>query len=182
MSAKVDVLAIPLSKRLLWVVGIVGFGWFLGFPFHYFGVGDRFTPLFIPLGIASFLVEPVIALLVGFLLPVLSALITGEPPFTPPIVWLVAGEAVMYGFVISFCYHHYKWSRYVSLLAGIILGKIELLCYVLIAGYLMPNYHGMFTWHSVLHGLPGSLLALVLVPVIAKWIESHSGPSNMANA
>ena len=196
-ASKAKVLSVSLSKRLVWVGAIAGFGGYFGIPFHLLQIGSLFSPLFIPIGIACCLVELPIAVLVGILIPLLSALQTGMPSFTPPFVWLVVVEAALYGAMISLCRVQLQWSRPSSVLAGILMGKLTLFLYVFLVGHPAPMLHygtamarhtsGTLwnlnpPWHSVLSGLPGSLLALLVVPVIVKLIEKHSDHDKMAAA
>jgi len=196
MSSHVKVLSIPLSKRLVWVGAIIGFGGYFGIPFHFLSVGSMFSPLFIPIGIACSLVEPYIAIIVGLLLPLFSGLQTGMPSFHPPFIWLVVFEALAYGLSISVFRLKLKWSHFTSVIMGILIGKLELFLYIFFFGYpLSERYADILTryahsniwkitipWNSVLTGIPGSALALLLVPLIVKWIEDHSDHNNLAAA
>ncbi|UCH97132.1 MAG: ECF transporter S component, partial [Candidatus Aminicenantes bacterium] len=55
----------------------------LVFPmvFHAVGLGSAFLPMFYPIAAAGFLVALPVALVVGTMSPLVSALITGMPPF-----------------------------------------------------------------------------------------------------
>jgi phage shock protein PspC (stress-responsive transcriptional regulator) len=196
-ATKAKTLSLSLSKKLLWVGALAGFGGYFGIPFHILQLGSILTPLFIPIGIACSLVDLPIAILVGILIPLLSALQTGMPSFTPPFVWLVVVEAALYGAIISLCRVQLQWSRPSSVIAGILAGKLALFIYVFLAGHPAPMLHygtamarhasGTLwnlnpPWHSVTSGLPGSLLALLVVPVIVKLIENHSDHDKMAAA
>ena len=197
MSVQSKVLSVSLPKRLVWVLAIAGFGGFFGIPFHLLQAGSLWSPLFIPIGIACALVELPIAILVGMLMPILSGLQTGMPSFTPPFVWMVAAEATIYGLMISLCRLKWNFSRPSSVLAGVLSGKLTLFVYIFLLGHPAPGLkYGTFlsrhadgtlwnllpAWNSVLSGLPGSVLALVVVPIIVKLIEEHVDHDNMSAA
>ncbi|HSQ74575.1 MAG TPA: hypothetical protein VLT13_03415, partial [Bacteroidota bacterium] len=55
------------------------------FFFHLLHLGHLFMPMYIPLIALAFFVRPVVASLAGFIVPVLSGLTTGMPPFFPPV-------------------------------------------------------------------------------------------------
>lgn len=198
MASQVQILSVPLSKRLVWVGAIAGFGGYFGIPFHLLSVGSIFSPLFIPIGIACCLVEPYLAVCIGFLIPLFSGLQTGMPPFHPPFIWLVLFEAVAYGLSISVFRLKFQKSGIQSVIGGIVIGKLILFLFIFFCGYPIPEKYANILirsanhqiwsmgvpWNSVTTGLPGSLLALLVVPFIVKWIESHtdSGNGNMAAA
>jgi len=67
----------------------------LGLPlaFHLVGLGSSFLPMFYPILLAGFLLDFQVAVLVGLLSPLLSAALTGMPPFYPPIAFIMMAEA-----------------------------------------------------------------------------------------
>ncbi|MFB3896228.1 MAG: hypothetical protein ACE14V_07995 [bacterium] len=178
--SNVEVMSMPLSRRLLIAGAIAGFGWFFSFPFHLLGIGGIFTPLWIPAGVAACLVPPLIAVLMAILLPLCSTIFTGMPPFTPPVFWLVTGELVIYSYTISLCYHHYKMKNYWSVLLGSIADKLILMLFILLIDSL-DRIQPWLNWHSLTKGIPGIILAIILVPLIVHWLEKHH-PSGLAPA
>jgi hypothetical protein len=175
-----EVISMPLSRRLLIAGAIAGFGWFFSFPFHLLGIGGIFTPLWIPAGVAACLVPPFIAVLMAILLPLCSTIVTGMPPFSPPVFWLVTGELIVYSYTISLCYHHYKIKGYWSVLLGSIADKLILTLFILLIDVL-DRMQPWLNWNSLSKGIPGILLAIILVPVIVHWIEKNH-PSGLAPA
>lgn len=180
LRLRTETLAIPLSKRLLIVTAITGFGWFFSFPFHILGIGGIFTPLWIPAGIASCLVPPAIAVIIAVLLPTFSTLITGMPTLTPPIFFLVAGELAVYSYVISYCYYIHNVKVHWSVLVGCIVDKILLTLFIAV-GYFLDRLPYWLSWKTITKGLPGSLLAIIVVPIVVRWIEKHP-PTKIATA
>jgi phage shock protein PspC (stress-responsive transcriptional regulator) len=197
MAEKTDILSIPFSRRLMIAGVLTGFGGFFGIPFHMLQLGAIWTPLFIPIGIAACMVEPYLAILAAAIIPLLSGLQTGMPSFTPPFILLVGTEAIIFGLTISILRFKLKYSRRVSVLSGVIIGKIGLFLFVFLAGHPSPDLHygtilsrmghpDLWTitpaWNSVLSGLPGAVLVILVVPFIVKLIEDHAGTDNMAAA
>jgi len=65
--------------------------------FHMTGIGGAvFLPMHIPVILAGMLVCPMIGLYVGIFAPVISFLLTGMPPVSPPVM--------KYLYIISFIY------------------------------------------------------------------------------
>lgn len=196
MSTHVGILNIALPKRLIMAGVLTGFGGFFTIPFHMLSLGSAWMPLFIPIGLAACMVEPYIAVAVGILLPLLTALQTGMPSFTPPFIWLVTSEALAYAFVISLARFKWNWPVHYSVLAGILAGKIALLIYLFIFGHPLAELYPSFEirqaagtlwafktpWITITKGIPGGLLALIVIPLIVYLIDKHSSHNNMAAA
>ncbi len=53
-------------------------------------------PMFFPLALAGFLVAPPLAMITGVAAPLLSALLTGMPPFYPPIAFIMMAEGLLF--------------------------------------------------------------------------------------
>lgn len=64
--------------------------------FHALGLGSAFMPMFYPLALAGFLVAAPLAMITGVSAPLLSALLTGMPPFYPPIAFIMTAEGLLF--------------------------------------------------------------------------------------
>ncbi|MBN2144414.1 MAG: ECF transporter S component, partial [Candidatus Aureabacteria bacterium] len=53
--------------------------------FHLFHLGHIFMPMYLPLVLLGFYVGPAAAGITSFIIPLISALATGMPPFYPPV-------------------------------------------------------------------------------------------------
>ncbi|MDI6783241.1 MAG: hypothetical protein QME64_03985 [bacterium] len=176
----VEVITLPLSRRLLLVGAIAGSGGFFSFPFHMLGIGGTFTPLWIPVGIASCLVSPLFAVLTAFMVPLFSYLVMGMPPMNPPIFWLVTAELIVYAYTISLWYNIYKKKVLWSVVLGSVADKLALTLFILSLS-LFDRMQPWLNWSSVTKGIPGIVLAIIVVPIIVRWIEKHH-PSGLAPA
>jgi hypothetical protein len=63
------------------------FGFTLPIVFHMVGLGSKFLPMLLPILLDGFLSLLPWAVLTGALVPVAGGLLTGMPPFYPPIAW-----------------------------------------------------------------------------------------------
>ncbi len=154
--------------------------------FHLTGVGGTvILPMHIPVILAGFLVCPMIGLYVGITAPIISHLITGMPPVSPPILPLMVVELGAYGFVAGLMYKIFRKNTYLSLTAAMVAGRTVLGA----AAFIMMRFFGfninpaVYVKGAVVTGLPGIVLQLVLIPVLVFMIErgtvhERSGNSN----
>jgi len=138
----------------------------LVFPvfFHGLGLGSTFLPMFYPLTLAGFLVAPSLAMIVGLSAPLLSALLTGMPPFYPPIAFIMVGEALL---ITSSLQPLQKWFHlppWLALLIVLILDRGALFFMVKIIARFMTLPPSMLGWASVISGLPGLVMMMIVLP------------------
>ena len=138
----------------------------LTFPllFHAIGLGSAFLPMFFPIVAAGFLVRPRLALLVGGLAPLVSALLTGMPPFYPPIAFIMMAEGIVLTVVPHLFHQKLKLNVMVSLVLTLLLDRLVLLVLVLGIAGVMDLPKGVMGVASVLRGLPGIGVMLVVIP------------------
>jgi len=133
---------------------------------HLFGLGSVFLPMFLPLAVGGFLLSPRNALLVGFVTPLLSALLTGMPPFYPPIAIVMAVELAMFCFVISILRNKTALPLVVILTVAVVVDRIFLL---LLYSVIMPLFQisfKAFALYDLLKSFPGIILIFILVPIM----------------
>lgn len=154
--------------------------------FHLTGVGGNvILPMHIPVILAGFLVCPMIGLYVGIIAPIVSHLITGMPPVSPPILPLMVIELGAYGFIAGLMHKIFKKNIYLSLTTTMVIGRTALGA----AAFVMMRFFGLdinpflYVKGAIITGLPGIVLQLVLIPVLVFMIErgtlyERSGDSN----
>jgi len=140
----------------------------LVFPllFHAVNLGATFLPMFFPIALAGLLLSPGTAALIGFLAPLMSAGLTGMPPFYPPIAPLMSVEGMVLGGGISLVSSRLNWGVIPSLLTGIMLERLVLVLMVFI---LAPAFHlpgEVFSAGMLIAGIPGVILQLIGIPPI----------------
>lgn len=138
----------------------------LTFPllFHAVGLGSAFLPMFFPIVAAGFLVRPRFSLMVGALSPLVSAVLTGMPPFYPPIAFIMVVEGVVLTMAPYLFHRKLKINVFVSLVLTLILDRLALLVAVVGIASVMDLPEGVLGIASVLQGLPGIGVMLVVVP------------------
>ena len=148
----------------------------LPMAFHLLGAGKAFSPMHIPVFLAAFTTVPWVAVLVGLTVPLLSSLLTGMPPLSPPIAQGMVFELACYALVTALVYRATR-RIYLSWAAGALAGRLVL---GLFGAAVLP----LFGFASVplfypltaglVSGLPGLAVQAVLVPPIIYAVERVS--------
>jgi hypothetical protein len=162
----------PMSARELALAGLFGAAALL-LPtiFHLLQLGHAFMPMYIPLVALGFLVRGRVAAATAFLVPLLSAAVTGMPPIYPPIALIMAVEmAAMAWTVARFSRARPATAPILILLPVLIAGRIinSLLSFVAAKAMSLPAH--FVAGLSFLAGWPGVLLMLVVIPPLVRLI------------
>jgi riboflavin transporter FmnP len=160
------------AKEITLTALFITLGVVLPIVFHQFAVAGRiFLPMHIPVFLAGIFVGPVGGLIVGLVCPVLGFLLTGMPP--PYAVPLMSMELAIYGLSIGILI---KWikSPILSLLIAMILGRLAFALGLVILGQFLSLPYGpkAFIKVSLITGLPGIALQLILIPLLVKAVQS----------
>jgi hypothetical protein len=138
--------------------------------FHAFGLGAIFLPMFLPILISGFFLNPLAAFMVGALSPWLSALITGMPPLIP-MAPLMSIEGAALALVASWLFHYGRWGIFPSVLIAVLVERgILALAIWGVQPLFGPIGKGM-TVAALTMGLPGIAMQLILVPLIVLWLK-----------
>ncbi len=124
----------------------------------------------IPVFLAGIFVGPVSGLIVGLVCPGMSFLLTGMPP--PYAVPLMSLELPVYGISIGILIRVIK-VPILSLLLAMILGRLAFAFGLFIFGLFLSLPYGPkeFIKVSVITGLPGIAIQLVLIPLLIETIQ-----------
>lgn len=148
-------------------------------------VGSMLLPMHIPVLLCGLICGWGYGGLVGFVLPLLRAILFGMPPIFPTAV-AMAFELLTYGVLSGWLYNRAKWKCVVSLLRSLI---TAMLGGRLVWGGAMMALMGLngevFTWAMFLSGafltaVPGIVLQLVVIPGVmvtlgkAKLVPFHA--------
>jgi hypothetical protein len=145
--------------------------------FHMFHLGHLFLPMYLPLMTLAFLVRPLPATLTAMITPLLSAAVTGMPPFYPPVAVFMAVELGAMAATIATI--RARWPRanaWILLAVTLTLGRV--LSFGLMYGFSraanLPA--AAMAGLTFLSGWPGVILMLVTVPPIMRIIRrsAHS--------
>jgi hypothetical protein len=134
--------------------------------FHLVGLGNIFLPMYLPLIAGAFLLNRVNAFMMGVCTPLISALLTGMPPFYPPIALIMSVQLGIVCFTISHLTHSFKAGVVVTLIIAIAIDRLLLAVFYY---FIIPLFHikyGLYTAYDLIKGLPGIVLVFILVPIL----------------
>lgn len=145
----------------------------LVFPviFHMVGLGSSFLPMFYPVMAAGFILAFPAALAVGLMSPLVSALLTGMPPFFPPIAFIMMVEGVVLTVLPVLLYQRFKMNIWVSAVLTMAADRLVLLLSVLLLSRLLQLPEGVLTVTALIRGIPGTLLIPLVIPTVIKQVE-----------
>ncbi len=146
----------------------------LPFLFHLLHLGTIFMPMYLPLMLGPFLVHWRVAASLACTLPLLSALLTGMPPFFPPIAIAMAIELGLMATCAGLLYR--RWPRRVLpvLLPVLLFGRLAQVGLGYAMGLVLELPAAFLSFASVMRGLPGVLLMLVVIPAIIRVVRSNT--------
>ena len=139
--------------------------------FHQVALSGRiFLPMHIPIFLAGIFVGPLGGLVVGLVCPTLSFFLTGMPP--PYAVPLMSMELPIYGVSIGILI---RWIRLpiLSLLISMLLGRLAFGLGLFVLGQFLSLPYGLeaFIKVSVIAGLPGIAIQLILIPLLMETVQ-----------
>jgi hypothetical protein len=146
--------------------------------FHALGLGSMFLPMYLPLAVGAFLLNRANALMLGFFTPLFSAVLTGMPPFYPPVVFMMMLQLPLFCFTISLLTHRYTKSVILSLAAAVLLDRLLLVALFYVVYPLFSIDPRIITLYDLVKSLPGVVLMFVVVPLAvprcAALLRKHS--------
>lgn len=142
---------------------------FIGSP----TLGNLLSPMHIPVFLTGLTLGPSIGFIVGAVTPLFSTLLTGMPPFSPPITVLMAFELAGYGFLSGILYIYFKKNIYLSLIISMIGGRI---IFGLALAFIAPVFafnppFVNFMKASLITAVPAVIIQLILLPLIVKKVQ-----------
>ena len=169
-------LEILRGKKAKYIVGttlLSGIGIALPRIFHILvgsSAGATFLPMHIAVLIASLTFGCISASIVAGSSIICSYLLTGMPALARLPYMLI--ELVIYAVLLSV--FNKKFNSYISLLATIILGRIMYAITLVVAiDVLSFETYGISVIESIKTGMPGLIIQLLCVPVIAKILNER---------
>jgi hypothetical protein len=141
--------------------------------FHALGLGSTFMPMFFPLALAGFLVAPSLAMITGTAALLLSALLTGMPPFYPPIAFIMMAEGLLFTGLPRGLQRWLRLPVWLTLLIILLLDRLLLLLLVQASAAFMELPPRLLGWAAVLHGVPGLVLMLAVLPWLIPRLQER---------
>ena len=168
-----------LSPRDLAYAGLFGAAaLLLPVLFHLIHLGHVFMPMYLPLLALAFLVRPLPAAVTAAVTPLLSAAVTGMPPFYPPVAIFMAIELSAVAALVAAVL--LRWPRAnTSLLLALALAIGRVLYAGLTYGFSLAVHLPAKTLAvaSFLKAWPGLVLILVAVPPVVRVVRRIGKPA-----
>lgn len=139
--------------------------------FHAVGLGATFLPMFWPIAAAAFFLNLPLALGVAILAPLLSSMMTGMPPISPPILHVMTVEFIFLTVTLYLLYHRTKLGLFWIQLIGLLVSRFVLFLMVMVLAPILGLSGKFFSIGSVLMGMPGVLTILIVVPIFLNRIK-----------
>ena len=158
------------AKKLTLSAMFISLGLVIPILFHSIGMGSVFLPMFWPVAAAAFFLPISYAIFVGAITPLLSFVISGMPPISPPILQIMMAELTVLAGISSFFYNKKNWSVFWALFIGLLFSRFTLLVGVFLLAPLLGLPPKLFSIASVVKGIPGILVMLIIIPFIKKRI------------
>jgi len=165
----------PLSSRDLALCGVFGaMGMLLPVVFHMLQLGKMFMPMYLPLVTLAFFVRPVATGITAFAVPLLSALLTGMPPFFPPVAVIMAVELSIMAVVIA-AIHGLRpgLPTLAVLIPVLLLGRILGLGMVYGMAVIIDLPPTFVAAASLISGWPGIILMMVVIPPLVRLVQNN---------
>lgn len=163
------------ARQIVTAGVLIALGLILPMAFHTFGAGGPiFLPMHIPVLLGGFLLNPLFALIVGMITPLLSSVLTSMPPLFPGAVQMMV-ELGTYGFLISLLYRRVRLALWPTLLLGMVFGRFMagITSYVLLTQFLGKAFSlKVFLTGAFITAVPGILIQLVMIPIMVKLLEN----------
>jgi hypothetical protein len=139
--------------------------------------GPVFLPMYLPIAALAFLGSARVAAIVGLLAPMVSSLLTGMPPLSPPTAPLMSGELFALAAVSGVLYHRLRVHPVAALLIGNLVSRCVLALEVVLLGPLFGFRPPVaaFVIGGVVTGWPGLVLQLVVVPAVVQAVKRGEG-------
>ncbi|MCK5147454.1 ECF transporter S component [bacterium] len=132
--------------------------------FHSIGLGKVFLPMFWPLAMIGYFINPKVALMAGLITPGLSLVLTGMPPV--PVVWRMTAELGIIPFVTAILFTKTHWNAFlitpIALICGLLGGMS--LSYLLAPLLGWPRW--LYAFSSITVSLPGIIGISIAIPIL----------------
>jgi hypothetical protein len=157
-----------LNSRELAYCGLFGAAaLLLPMVFHLVHLGRVFMPMYLPLVTLAFFVRPVPAALTALVLPLLSGLVTGMPPFYPPTAPIMSVELAVMGALIALLRGLLPRLPVPAILVPVLLlGRVLGIGLIYLTARFMQLPEKYVLGASILSGWPGIVLMIVAIPAI----------------
>jgi hypothetical protein len=160
------------TQNLVLAALFVALGLLIPILFHAVGLGAVFLPMFLPMALAAFLIQWKYAIAVGAITPIISSLMTGMPPLSPPIAQIMVFEGVALVSVTAWGFRHWRIGTLFPLAAGLLASHAVLFVCVMILAPIIGLPPQLTSAAIMIKGLPGVAMILIIIPFLINRLEN----------
>ncbi|MEF9853738.1 MAG: ECF transporter S component [Hydrogenoanaerobacterium sp.] len=165
-----------IAKKVVLCGLLIAVGLILPTLIHLSGMpgGPVLLPMHLPVFLAGLLCGGPYGAIVGAVLPILSTLLTGMPKMFPTMPMMTV-ELAVYGLVSGLIYKKSKRGVLFALVCAMVAGRCANALALLFTGAVLhltvPPAVSVLS--SVILGLPGIIVQLVLVPAVVRLVSHY---------
>lgn len=164
-------------KNMTLAALFIALGVLLPIVFHAVGLGSIFLPMLLPVAVSAYFLPVSVAACVGAITPLVSALLTGMPPLSPPIAQVMVFECAALAICAAWLHRNKRLPVIISLLSGLLVSRIVLLLLSFLLMPLLGLPAQVFSWFFVIKGTPGIIMIMVLVPLVVRYLQPKGSTS-----
>ena len=161
------------TQKITWSAIFIALGVLLPILFHTLGIGSVFLPMFWPVALCAYFLDTPYAVAVGAITPIISTLLTGMPPLSPPIVYIMIFELAFLAGITSLFYHKTSLGIFGPLLIGLIISRFVLFITVIPLASILGLPPRIASIVTVLKGMPGVAVILIIVPILVRRLNKE---------
>ncbi|HEK85323.1 MAG: ECF transporter S component [Candidatus Saccharicenans sp.] len=145
----------------------------IGLPpaFHLVGLSSTFLPMFYPVLLAGFLLHYRISVPVALMAPLVSAALTGMPPFYPPIAFIMMAEGLAMTLLPFLLFQRWRLNIYLSLAVTMLAERLILLLSTWVMADWLKLPGVVLGPMSLLKGLPGLVIIFLIIPPLVVGLK-----------
>jgi len=163
-----------LTRHITLTAMFLALGLLLPILFHGIGLGAIFLPMFWPVALGAFFLPLPYAVALGLLTPFLSSLLTGMPPLSPPIVYLMMAELVTLNLSLALLHQRTRWGVFWILLLGLAVSRVMLVFLISLAAPWLGLPSSPLSIAAAAQSLPGILLILFFIPLTVARLKKET--------
>jgi len=160
------------NRELVFAGLFIALGVVVPILFHQIGLGQVFLPMFLPILLCGFFLNPYIALIVGLITPYVSSFMTGMPPLFPFAVMISFEGAALAGSA-SMLFNRFKKNIWISLFSALIIQRIILVLFIFAVAPFFELPERLLSITVITSGLPGVILQIIIVPVFVSRLKVY---------
>ena len=141
--------------------------------FHGTGLGSILLPMFWPVALSAFFLPLTFSLMVGVLTPVISFLVTGMPPISPPILYVVIFELMALVVCEYFLFYKSHLRIFFVVLVSLFASRVVLFIFSGLIAPMLGLPPKVFSLLSVIKGMPGVFVMIIIIPLILRKIKQE---------